>query len=133
MANNDAIDARLWRWAEWLKAGDGSGYPVRNILHPSWMPPAGRSGGAPAVPTPTDAKQTHRLLHDREIVSDTQRATVSAVYLLRMSAAEAAAVLHCAPSTVRDRIARVQAALAAALSAFDQPTHMATGQGGLNA
>lgn len=40
MAKNSDMDARLWLWAERLKCGDGSGYPVKCTIHPDWSPPS---------------------------------------------------------------------------------------------
>lgn len=117
----DDIDARLRRWAEWLSGGDGSGYPARNILDPSWMPPDGQPRGSimHSAP-PTDAGETHAIIMADGYLSDTRRATLSAVYLLRMTHTQAAVVLDCSPRTVADRIERIQAALAATLEAKQQ-------------
>jgi hypothetical protein len=114
MARIDHIHERLLRWAEWLKAGDGSGYPVTSVLHPSWSPPAGKGGGGWPQSGGTDGPMTHRLVMGAAL-SDTKRATLAAVYLLRMSSAEAAVVLECQPDTVQGRIEAIHHDLAGAL------------------
>lgn len=101
MAKDALIDARLWRWAEWLKSGDGSGYPVKSTLHEDWSPPSpGMRPGMKVAPA-NDAPQTQRLVYR---LSDRMRATLVAHYVVRMSAADAGAVLECKPDTVHARI-----------------------------
>lgn len=101
MARDERIDGMLWRWAEWLKTGDGNGYPVMSTLHEDWAPPApGMRPGMKVVPH-NDAPMTHRLVH---VLSDRLRATLVAHYVLRMSADAAALVLECQAATVHSRI-----------------------------
>lgn len=113
MARIDWVEARLQRWADWLKVGDGSGYPVRCVLDESWSPPsAGTTPQMKALPA-SDAPQTHRVVLG---LSERMRATLAAHYLLGLQAQEAAAVLECAPDTVHQRIERAQALIAQALA-----------------
>jgi DNA-directed RNA polymerase specialized sigma24 family protein len=102
MARDAGIEARLLRWAEGLKSGDGNGYPVMSVLHEDWSPPS--PGVTPTMKVTvgqSDVRQTHRIV---ERMSERMRATVVAHYVLRMSARDAAAVLDCAERTVAERI-----------------------------
>lgn len=101
MARDEQIDARLWRWAEWLKSGDGAGYPVKSTLHEDWSPPSpGMRPGMRVAPA-CDGLQTHRLVL---AMTERMRATLTAHYLLRMPTQDAAAALDCQPGTVHARI-----------------------------
>jgi DNA-directed RNA polymerase specialized sigma24 family protein len=104
MARDPQIEARLQRWAQWLTAGDGSGYPVKSTLHEDWSPPS--PGMTPTMKTVkgSDGPQTQRMVSG---LSDRRRATLVAVYVLRMPIADAAAALDCAPDTVLDRVERI--------------------------
>mgnify|MGYP001769404290 CR=1 FL=1 len=42
-----SVEALLQQWAEWVRVGDGSGYPRTSMLHPEWSPPA--SGQRPSM------------------------------------------------------------------------------------
>ena len=101
MARDMAMDARLWRWAEWLKSGDGSGYPVKSTLHEDWSPPTPGLTPSMKVSSHNDARQTQRLVC---LLSDRLQATLVAHYVVRMSVGDAAAVLDCKPDTVHARI-----------------------------
>jgi DNA-directed RNA polymerase specialized sigma24 family protein len=101
MAKDAAMDERLWRWAEWLKSGDGSGYPVKCTLHEDWSPPSPGMTPSMKVAPHNDARQTQSLVH---LLSDRLLATLVAHYVVRLSAADAAAVLDCKPDTVHARI-----------------------------
>jgi DNA-directed RNA polymerase specialized sigma24 family protein len=114
MARDERIDARLWRWAEWLKSGDGGGYPVKSTLHEDWAPPTpGMRPGMRVAPA-NDAPQTHSLVHR---LSERAIATLTAHYVLRMNPAAAATVLCCQPDTVHARIEAAHRDLAAMLDA----------------
>ena len=96
-----AMDERLWRWAEWLKSGNGNGYPVKCTLHEDWSPPSPGITPTLKVAPHNDGSQTQRLVH---LLSDRLLATLVAHYLLRLSPAGAAAALDCKPATVHARI-----------------------------
>lgn len=113
MARIDWVEARLQRWAEWLKVGDGAGYPARCVLDEDWSPPSPGTTPQIKVAPPSDAPQTHRIVLG---LSERMRGTVAAVYLLGMAPREAAAVLECEPDTIHQRIERVHALIAAALT-----------------
>lgn len=113
MARIDWVEARLQRWAEWLKVGDGAGYPARCVLHENWSPPSPGTTPQLKVAPPSDAPQTHRIVLG---LSERMRATLAAHYLLGMTAQDAAAVLECAPDTVHQRIERAHALIAQALA-----------------
>lgn len=102
MARIEEIDHRLWLWAEALKCGDGSGYPVKSPLHEDWSPPT--PGMTPTMKVGNinaDVKATTRML---QRLSQALQATVVAHYLLRMTAVDAGAALGCQPDTVHARI-----------------------------
>lgn len=116
MARDEQMDARLWRWAEWLKTGDGSGYPVKSVLHEDWSPPS--KGALPTMrvaPPGSDARQTHDLVG---ALKPSWRATVAAHYVLRMTTAQAAVALSVQPDTVLDRLERIHAHLRRELGVF---------------
>ena len=75
MARIEHIEARLQRWAEWRKAGDGSGYPVTSVLHESWSPPTSASASSWRPAGCTDARQTHRMLQAMQL-SQAKQATL---------------------------------------------------------
>ncbi len=104
MARDPQIEARLQRWAEWLKLGDGSGYPVKSTLHQDWSPPSPGTTPTMKVSIGSDGPQTQRMVSR---LSDRSRATLVAVYVLRMPVADAAEALSCAPDTVLDRVERI--------------------------
>lgn len=115
MARSEVIEARLQRWAEWLKVGDGAGYPVRCTLDADWSPPSPGTTPSMKVAPANDAPETQRAVH---ALSERLRATLVAHYVLRMTAADAGAALGCAPDTVLDRIERAHRQLAAMLGVF---------------
>lgn len=104
MARDPGIEARLLRWAEYMKSGDGSGYPVRNVLDENWSPPAPGSASSMRTAPMNDARQTDRMVRK---LSERLQATLVAHYIKRMPAAVAAIELQCMPDTV---IARIEAA-----------------------
>lgn len=108
MARDAGMEARLLRWAEYIKSGDGSGYPVRNVLDENWSPPS--LGATPSMRTApvNDARQTHRLVRK---LSTRMQATLVAHYIKRMPAAAAAEELQCRPDTVTARIEAAHRAL----------------------
>lgn len=104
----DAMERRLAEWAAWLRGGGGgNGYPVTNVLHESWLPPA--PGQLPSMQTggfsTARERQVHRVLG---ILSVRLQNTVVVVYVLRLSTAEQAARLQCQAGTVRARVAEVK-------------------------
>lgn len=116
MARDEQIEARLWRWAEWLKCGDSSGYPVKSVLHEDWSPPSKGALPSMRVALPgSDALSTHRMVL---ALKPSWQATVVSHYVVRMSTAEAAAALEVQPDTVLDRLERIHAHLRRELGVF---------------
>lgn len=103
MARDKDIDDRLWQWAERLKSGDGTGYPVKSTIHPDWSPPPQGMRPGMKVCTVRPDEGVHAMI-DRLPAS--LKATVVAHYLLKLSAIEAGAAMGCAPATVGERIER---------------------------
>jgi DNA-directed RNA polymerase specialized sigma24 family protein len=101
MARDPQIEARLMRWAEQLTVGDGSGYPVTSVLHPSWQPPSPGITPTLKVRAHSDVRQTHRAVMK---LSQGLADTLVVHYCMRLPVAEQAARLRCAPGTVHTRI-----------------------------
>ena len=108
MARIPEIEARLQRWAQGLTCGDGNGYPAMNVICIDWMPPTPGTTPTMKVHAASDVRATHQAVLQ---LPDKMRATVAAVYLLHMSAADAALVLECQADTVLDRVERAHRAL----------------------
>lgn len=110
MARDPQIEARLQRWAQWVTVGDGSGFPVKSVLHPEWSPPSG--GITPTMKTAaaTDVRATHRALAglmQRGEISLRLGNTVVVHYCKRLSLSDQAAALGCSVDAIHDRIERV--------------------------
>jgi DNA-directed RNA polymerase specialized sigma24 family protein len=101
MARIPEIEQRLLRWAEYLKCGDGSGYPVKSVLHEDWSPPSPGITPTMRVAPGNDARQTMRMV---KLLSERLQSTLLVHYVKRMSAADAAVELGCEPGTVGARI-----------------------------
>lgn len=104
MARDERMADRLKRWAEWLKVGDGDGYASVNVLHENWSPPT--PGTTPTLKVSgagREVRETDRIVRR---MSERLQATVTAHYVLRMSAADAGQALDCAADTVLGRIER---------------------------
>jgi DNA-directed RNA polymerase specialized sigma24 family protein len=105
MARDAVIEARLQRWAEAVTVGNGSGYPVTNVLHQSWSPPS--PGVTPSMKVSAmhiDARATGAAVAR---LKPKLQAVVRMHYVKRWPLAAMAAALKCAESTV---VARLDAA-----------------------
>lgn len=100
----DAVERRLLEWSAWLKGGKtGGGYPVTNVLHESWLPPA--PGQMPTMQHGGHSTARERELHGLvKLLSVRLQNTLVVVYLMRASPAEQAERLGCQPVTVRSRV-----------------------------
>lgn len=108
----DLMQQRLLAWAAWLTGGRTSaGYPTKNVLHQSWLPPA--AGQLPAMVS-APARPT---LQERQVHAAVERMgmrlqnTLAVVYLMRAAPAEQARLLECQASTVRARVAEAKTSL----------------------
>lgn len=117
MARDPQIEARLQRWAQWVQVGDGSGYPVMSVLHPSWSPPGGGVVPAMKVGASSDVRQTQRAV---QALPMKLRNAVTVHYVVRGPIAEQAMRLECAEPTVHLRVERAHQALLAMLQADRQ-------------
>ncbi len=108
MARIPEIEARLQRWAQALTCGDGNGYPAMSVIHIDWMPPSPGTTPTMKVHAASDVRSTHAAVLQ---LPDKLRATVAAVYLLHMSAADAGLALDCQADTVLDRVERAHRVL----------------------
>jgi DNA-directed RNA polymerase specialized sigma24 family protein len=114
MARDAGIEARLLRWAEWCHSGDGSGYPVKSVLHEDWSPPSPGMTPTLRVAPHNDARQTQRLVGQ---LSERMQLALLLHYVKRMPAAHAADVMECRPDTVHARIEAAHGALLRLLEA----------------
>lgn len=112
MARIAEIEDRLMRWAEYFKSGDACGYPVKSTLHEDWAPPSPGMTRSMRVAPANDAPQTHRMVSK---LSQRLQATLVAVYVMRMTAGQAAVALACEPATVHARIDTAHRGLAGML------------------
>lgn len=112
-----AVEQRLVEWAAWFNAGGcvaQGGWPTKNILDPSWLPPSG--GGVPAVVTGGRSDRRERYTHEAiGMLSDKLICAVVVHYCKRWSLADQAQALQCGESTVSQRVERAHMALAASL------------------
>jgi DNA-directed RNA polymerase specialized sigma24 family protein len=125
MARIPMIEDRLQRWGQAVTVGDGSGYPMKNPMHPTWQPPT--SGITPTLKTAAagDAKATHRAI--ARLSSDRLIATVTVHYACRWPIDRQAAELGCEASTVHDRIGRAHKELARMLDLGNDAARVAAG------
>jgi len=100
------IDERLQRWASWAAGGDSAGFPRVNVLHPSWMPPS--PGMTPTLRSTRGSGQALATQAAVAALSLKLRNTVVLHYCKRLSLAQHAAELGCAPSTVTARLAQAR-------------------------
>jgi DNA-directed RNA polymerase specialized sigma24 family protein len=99
----DAMEARLREWATWLACGTSAGFPVTNVLHQSWLPPA--PGQLPTMQTGGRSTRRERAMHAAVLsLSRRLQNTLFVVYVQRVGAQEQAVRLECAASTVRARV-----------------------------
>jgi len=113
MARIPHIEARLIRWAAHVTVGDGSGYPVKSVLHPTWQPPTPGMTPTLKVSPQSDAKQTARAILQ---LPPRLQQTVAVHYLCRhLTLAEQGEALGCQADTVADRIDRAHRLLAGVL------------------
>lgn len=111
------VDDMLQRWALAVTVGDGSGYPVKSVLHPSWSPPTpGLTPTLKSVPSNRRVRLLHQALVELGHERPKLLATVTAVYVLKRPAAEAAALVDgCQPDTIGKRVEEAHRWLAARL------------------
>lgn len=107
----DVLEARLQEWAHWLAGGFSAGYPVTNVLHESWMPPA--PGQLPTLHTGGSSTRRERAMHEAiRALSMRLQNTLVVAYVYRLAASEQALRLGCAESTVRARVVEAKRRLA---------------------
>lgn len=109
MPTDDRIERRLCEWGAWFSAGGaGAGFPTKNILHPSWLPPApGSMASTASVPTPQCARE--REVHEAiGTLSDKLLIVVIGRYGRRMTSAQMALQLRVSSSAIEARLARAR-------------------------
>jgi hypothetical protein len=113
----DPIEARLWAWSAWLTGGgrQAVGYPVKSVLHESWMPPT--PGQTPTMASSVQSsdrreREMHLII---EAMSLTLQNTLVAVYVMRASVAEQERIFERQHSTIRARVERAKGMINRAL------------------
>lgn len=104
MARDAEIERRLQEWAQWITLGRrGDGFPVTNVLHESWLPPAPGTTPTMKVGTGNEARnrETHRAVGS---LSVRLANTVVVHYCQRLPIAQQASRLQCGLSTIHARI-----------------------------
>lgn len=109
MARDPDIEARLRRWAEAVTTGDGSGYPVTNVLHENWSPPSPGLTPTLKVSAHSDVRTTHAMLAR---LSVRLRNTVVVHYVIHPAIETQCLILGCAASTLHKRIEDVHVFIA---------------------
>lgn len=110
-ATVDVVQGRLLAWAAWLTGGSSAaGYPTKNVLHESWLPPT--PGQTPTMRTDggggsLQERDLHRIIGSA--LSVRLQNTLVVVYLMRAKPDEQVMRLDCQPSTVRARIGEAKA------------------------
>lgn len=116
MATDDRLRQRLSEWGAWFNAGGGNavGFPRKNILHPTWMPPAG--GRLPEMMVETGSSARERQVHQAVgMLSDKLIVAIVGKYAKRMTSAHMALELCCTSSAIDGRISRAHDQLRASL------------------
>ena len=118
MSRIDWVEKRLWDWAEWLRAGDGSGYSSKCTLHPEWSPPT--PGTTPTMKVAADSRvpETHRAVL---LLSERLQHTLVLHYCTGLPVVEQALRLACQPGTVDSRIRSAHRELARLLHSESSP------------
>lgn len=111
---SETIEKRLMEWAAWFNAGGCTaqgGWPTKNILHSSWLPPSG--GSKQVLVTGGRSDRREREMHDLiGCLSDKLICAVVVHYCKRWKLADQAEALQCSVSTVAARIGRAHELLA---------------------
>lgn len=114
MARIDWVEQRLRDWAQWLRVGDGSGYPAKSVLHPHWSLPSAGTTPTLKVTAPSSARATHRAIGR---LSERLQATVVLHYCTQLSVVDQASRLECQPDTIGQRLRTAHSMLARDLGA----------------
>mgnify|MGYP000417385239 CR=1 FL=1 len=112
MARDAGIERLLLEWAQWLKVGDGSGYPTRCVIHPNWSPPSAGLTPTMKVGSPSTVRRTHRAVLT---LSGTLQETLKLHYVYSLSVVDVATRLECQATTVDQGIRTAHGRLRAAL------------------
>lgn len=120
MARIEAIEQRLQEWAQWLKVGDGSGYPVKCVLHPEWSPPTPGLTPTLKVAAASGVRSTHAEVRR---LSGHLQATLVLHYVMALPLKEQADRLQCKPETIGERIRTAHRLLAQAFMCGEGVLH----------
>lgn len=108
MARSGQMERRLQEWAQWMKVGDGSGYPTMSPLHPEWSPPSPGTTPTPKAASPSGARETHQAIIQ---LSERLQHTLYWHYVTNLPVTEQAQRLGCQPDTVGKRVQTAHRAL----------------------
>ena len=112
MARVIDIEHRLRRWAQALVAGDASGYPAMNTIHPNWQPPT--SGITPTLKVSSTA-DVREMTAAIKALPQALQATLLVHYVMRWPMVMQAEKLGCQQRTVYERISTAHRLLVQAL------------------
>lgn len=117
MTRDARIEQRLSEWGAWFSAGGcgGDGFPGKNILHPSWLPPV---GGTPHTLTAVHASSDRRERETHDAIgalSDKLIVVIVGRYSKRMTAAQQAIALRVSSSAIEARLDRARQRLVSML------------------
>lgn len=117
--NVDVLQSRLQAWAAWLTSGGSAhGYPTKNVLHSSWLPPAPGSTPDMAQRVAGASAMEQRLHHIiSTALSVRAQNTLVVVYVMRAPPAECVQLLGCEAATVRARVREAKALISRQLQA----------------
>ena len=105
MATDASVDVALREWAHWLRMGGktGDGFPVKSVLHESWLPPS--PGMIPGMKVARSDDRAQRAMHDAVgRLGIKLRNTLVVHYCYTLTVAEQAERLGCGISTVHSRV-----------------------------
>lgn len=101
VARIEAVEHALLEWAQWLKVGDGSGYPTTNVLDRTWLPPTPGITPTLKVAAGAGVRRTHAAVRR---LSGHLQSTLVVHYVMALPLAEQAQRLQCRPDTIGERI-----------------------------
>lgn len=102
------IHDRLLSWAQWVTTGGAAvGYPVKSVLHESWMPPA--RGSTPTMRAAAGSDKRERDTHSAiGRLSLKLRNVVVVHYVQKLTVDDQASMLNISAGTLHARVRRAR-------------------------